>query len=451
MEPKQKLVVLPGWWFELLVVGAAGLVMAHLASGPARLPSWPALAVFVPLMLLAGNSEVVLPSKGNVSPVFMIVMAALSAFGGRGTVLGACLVGMCSGVSLAVARRGRLTAMLFNCGQYLLASAAAASVYLRLGGGARPAAFVGAVAAFILVNGCLVLPQLALNYRLRAHQVWAEMWPTLPNYVAFGLLGLVIGQLYRSLGPVTLPLIVMPGAIARKTFGAFLELRGAHEATVRVFVRAIEAKDPYTAGHSERVAKYSLYMGEEFGFTPGRQEHLRSAALMHDIGKLAVPTRLLNKPGRLTPEEYEVVRRHNEVCIDILTRVDFMKTMVAAASDQHARYEEGRDRASGLVLEAYVITVADAFDAMTSTRSYRRALSQDVAFAELRDKAGTQFHPECVEALIRAIERRGETYGLGYEEDSHEFRVAPPVVGVGSAGLGDVDRQTPAETQARPA
>jgi HD-GYP domain-containing protein (c-di-GMP phosphodiesterase class II) len=205
-----------------------------------------------------------------------------------------------------------------------------------------------------------------------------------------------------------------------------------------VFIRAIEAKDTYTAGHAERVAKYALYMGREMGFSPARLEHLRYAALMHDIGKLAVPGRLLNKPGKLTPEEYGRVQRHNRVCIDILTRVDFMKTMVVAASDKHAHYENSDAEADSLVMEAHIVAVADAFDAMTSTRSYRRALSQDVAFAELRDKAGSQFNPECVEALVRAIERKGEHYGLGYEEDPEQFAVAPPVVGVGSAGLGDL-------------
>src|SRR5207248_6263880 len=91
-----------------------------------------------------------------------------------------------------------------------------------------------------------------------------------------------------------------------------------------------------------------------------------------------------------------------------------------------------------LVEEAHIVAVADAFDAMTSTRSYRRALSQEVAFAELQDKAGTQFNPDCVEALIRAIERRGERYGMGHEEAPVEFEVPPPVAGVGSAGLGDL-------------
>ena len=111
--------------------------------------------------------------------------------------------------------------------------------------------------------------------------------------------------------------------------------------------------------------------------------------------------------------------------------------MVPVASDRHGHYA-GADPSEEGAIEGYIVAVADAFDAMTSTRSYRRALSQEVAFAELRDKAGTQFHPDSVEALIRVIERRDEHYGLGYEQNPHEFEVAPPVAGVGSAGLGDL-------------
>jgi HD-GYP domain-containing protein (c-di-GMP phosphodiesterase class II) len=264
------------------------------------------------------------------------------------------------------------------------------------------------------------------------------MRPAVPNLLAFGMLGIIVGRLYLQLGPLSLPLILVPAAIARATFNSYLDLRRAHDSAVNVFVRAIEAKDRYTAGHSERVAKFATYIGEEMGFTPAQLEHMRYAALMHDIGKLAVPSSLLNKPGKLTPEEYEVVQRHNDVCIDILTRVDFLRTTVPAASDKHAHYASGSERDDPQALEAYAIAVYDAFDAMTSTRSYRRALSQQVAFAELRDKAGTQFHPPSVEALIRAIERRGEHYGDGFEVDVEDFAVAPPVVGVGSAGLGDL-------------
>jgi hypothetical protein len=117
--------------------------------------------------------------------------------------------------------------------------------------------------------------------------------------------------------------------------------------------------------------------------------------------------------------------------------------MALTASDTHGRFDAGdQGMPANLVLEAHIVAVADAFDAMTSTRPYRQALDQDVAFTELRAHAGTQFNPDCVEALIGAIEQRGEQYGRGHEHDVHPFRTTPPVVGVGSAGLGDLEHAT---------
>jgi HD-GYP domain-containing protein (c-di-GMP phosphodiesterase class II) len=278
------------------------------------------------------------------------------------------------------------------------------------------------------------------------------MCPALPNYRAFGLLGTFVGQLYANLGPLAVLLLLAPVVIARQTFSSFLELSEAHEATIKVFLRAIEAKDTYTARHTQRVCTYSLYMGERLGFSHQRLEHLRQSALMHDIGKLAVPKHLLNKPGKLTDDEFERVQRHAHVCIDILGLVDFLKPMTAAAAGHHARFDGGGYGGTGQrPLEAYIVAVADAFDAMTSTRSYRRALPMEVAFDELRSKAGTQFHPECVDALIAAIEERGERHGLGHEDDAVEFEVAPPVAGVGSAGLGDRVPAAPAAPVLAPA
>jgi HD-GYP domain-containing protein (c-di-GMP phosphodiesterase class II) len=161
-------------------------------------------------------------------------------------------------------------------------------------------------------------------------------------------------------------------------------------------------------------------------------ERLRYAALMHDIGKLVVPNQLLNKPGRLTESEFERVRQHEAVSVELLHRIDFLAPVAGDTTTEAATAAvDGSD-----VIEPAIIHVADAFDAMTSTRSYRRALSQETAFSELRAGAGTQFNPSCVEALIAAIERQGECYGAGHEIDEHEWAVAPPEVGTGSAGLG---------------
>jgi HD-GYP domain-containing protein (c-di-GMP phosphodiesterase class II) len=216
--------------------------------------------------------------------------------------------------------------------------------------------------------------------------------------------------------------------VARQSFAAYLAARQGHDGILRTLIQALESKDPYTGGHAERVARFADYIGAELSFTPRRARRLHDAALMHDIGKLIVPNQLLNKPGRLTPSEYERVRAHEHVTVDLVRRIDELAP--CAASITHA----GEDAP----IESRIIHVADAFDAMTSTRAYRRALLFEEAVAELRNSAGRQFDPTCVEALVVSLERRNERYGAGYEaaEASEHFEVAPPKAGVGSAGLG---------------
>ena len=128
------------------------------------------------------------------------------------------------------------------------------------------------------------------------------------------------------------------------------------------------------------------------------------------------------------------MRRHEFVSVELLRRIDFLAPVAGDTTTEAATAAVG---GNGLV-EPAIIHVADAFDAMTSTRSYRSALTQETAFDELRKGAGTQFNAKCVDALIAAIEQRGEHYGDGHEYDEHEWAVAPPEAGTGSAGLGDL-------------
>lgn len=220
-------------------------------------------------------------------------------------------------------------------------------------------------------------------------------------------------------------------------FRAHAEHRAARDAAVAGLVRALAVKDPYTGEHTERVARYSVYIAEELGWPRRRVGRLRQAALLHDIGKLAVPTDLLNKPGGLTENEFRQVQRHAHVCDDIIAGVDVLRPLAAAAAGHHRRFD-GEGYGSGeRSRQAAVVAVADAYDAMTSTRAYRRALPQRVAFVELRRQAGSQFDPALVTALITAVERRRERHGLGHERSSVVFPEAP-VVGTGSAGLSVV-------------
>ena len=417
--------------------GAAALVALLLVSGA---PGWTIVLAFGAVVVLGENSAVLVHSGTAISPGFMLVMAAI-AVTDHHTVTSAALVGACNGLYLPYVRQRRFANIGFNAGQYLLSSAAAALAYLAFDQWSRPLGAVAAAAAYGAINIGFVLPYTAMLPGEHVRSVWHDMKRFVPNYLAFGLLGLLVGLVCKELGPLSILLLAVPVGIGRWTFRSFQRTREAHDAAIRVFVRLTEAKDPYTAGHTERVAKYASYIGEELGLDPERLEHLHQSALMHDVGKLAIPSRLLNKPGRLTPDEYAVVRSHNQAGIGILAQVDFMRTMAVTASDVHGRFEAGdRGTPPELVLEAHAVAVADAFDAMTSTRSYRQALDQDVAFAELRTHAGTQFNPACVEALVRAIEQRDERYGRGHEDDVHAFATPPPVTGVGSAGLGDLEQ-----------
>ena len=114
------------------------------------------------------------------------------------------------------------------------------------------------------------------------------------------MLGVLLGRLYLNLGRRVMLLIIVPILIAREMFASYMTVKESHDETVGMLIRALEAKDRYTAGHAERVADYAQYIGEELNFMPARLERLRFAALMHDIGKLVVPNHLLNKPGKLT-------------------------------------------------------------------------------------------------------------------------------------------------------
>ncbi|MFM8303711.1 MAG: HD-GYP domain-containing protein [Actinomycetota bacterium] len=392
------------------------------------------------LYALAENRDVELPNGSSVSAGFMLAMASVVVFGDSAPLLGPLLVGACGCMYWPHIRSNQWAKIATNASIFALSSLAAATVYLLIPERETSQVLGQLVAAlpigltFSLVNFLLLVPVVAAVNKISHGEAARELWLGDLQIYPFALLGVLLGRLYLDLGLWVVPLFVAPIFIARQAFASYLQLRAAQDATLATLVRALEAKDAYTAGHVERVARFAQYMGEELGFRPARLERLRSAALMHDIGKLIVPNHILNKPGKLTASEYERMRRHDSVSVELLRRIDFLAPVVPSLDIDHGT--TGND--VSLPLESRIVVVADAFDAMTSTRAYRRALTQAVAFKELRDKAGSQFDPQCVDALIRAIEGRQERYGLGHEGGVTVFKATPPTVGTGSAGLGDL-------------
>jgi hypothetical protein len=353
--------------------------------------------------------------------------------------IGPMLVGMLAGLDRRHLRTRAWSTLAENVGMLGLAVCAAAFGYSLL-----PSTFVSGHSAvlfaplvptafYVVVLWALLTIGSAIRGHTSMREMLEDMGPALAQVLSFSFVGFLLGRLYVSLGAWVMLLIIVPILIARQMFASYARVKESHDETVQLLIRALEQKDPYTAGHAGRVAVYAGYIAEELDFMPGRKERLRFGALMHDIGKLVVPNQLLNKPGKLTEEEFARVRVHESVSVQMLSHIDFLRPIAFHAHSDAMKFDpDDPDHP----IEPYIIMVADAYDAMTSTRSYRKALPQDVAFQELRDKSGTQFHPACAQALIRAIEKRNEVHGKGHEEDAH-FEDAPEV-GLGSAGLGDL-------------
>lgn len=174
------------------------------------------------------------------------------------------------------------------------------------------------------------------------------------------------------------------------------DLQATFQQTIEGLAKAIDKMDRYTAGHSERVATYAMYLATRLGLSPDQIEIVRQSALMHDIGKLGCVMNL-NKPGKLTQDEYEQFKRHPGFGRDILEPIRFLHPLIPGVHLHHERWD-GRGYPLGLKgpdvpLMARIIAVADTYDAMTSDRAYRRALPHEVAVTEIERCAGTQFDP----------------------------------------------------------
>jgi HD-GYP domain-containing protein (c-di-GMP phosphodiesterase class II) len=200
-------------------------------------------------------------------------------------------------------------------------------------------------------------------------------------------------------------------ALSLAHLSAVKQLANAYRETVEALVRALEAKDKYTRGHSERVAEYSRRCGVQMGLPQNRLVMLHSAGLLHDVGKIGIRDSVLFKPGKLTEEEYEHIKLHADLSETIVKGLSYLaeELNILAGSQEHydgTGYPRGT-KADEIPVESYIIQVADAWDAMTSTRVYRTALPIDTAISELHKYSGSQFHPRVVDAFLEMIDKEG--------------------------------------------
>jgi putative nucleotidyltransferase with HDIG domain len=178
--------------------------------------------------------------------------------------------------------------------------------------------------------------------------------------------------------------------------------------TITSLARTVEAKDPLTSGHTERVADIAVLLATELGFDESQLPAVRVGAVIHDIGKIGIPDAILLKPGPLEDEEFEIMRKHPEMSSYIVAELELPAIVKQMVRSHHERYDGGGypDELVGeeIPLAARILTVADALDAMTSDRPYRKALPLEVARREIAEKAGSQFCPRVVAALLASMD-----------------------------------------------
>lgn len=207
--------------------------------------------------------------------------------------------------------------------------------------------------------------------------------------------------------------IAAQASVAIKNARLYEEQQSTYLNTVQALVSAIEASDAYTRGHSERVTRYSLALARHIGLSADSVKKLEQAAILHDIGKIGVDIALLHKKGKLSLEDIDILHQHPAIGVRILEPIHFLNNVLKIIEQHHERYDgkgyphgiDGKDQ----LIEARILAVADTYDAITSDRPYRKALSHEIALQEIADHAGTQFDPEVAEAFFQLCKEGGLT------------------------------------------
>jgi putative nucleotidyltransferase with HDIG domain len=405
-------------WAARLYVGAVVITGAFLiVAGPFGGVAWPTLGVLVLLFLVCDSTPALIsPRRHTWSASSSAILAAVVLLGP----VGAAIVG--SMAAFTFRRNVLLIQRAFNSGMYAITAYASGLVFLATGGtpgvpssSSFPriigpfvaAAVTHAIVNDILVNGVLRLtgPPGAATRESLGRRVVALVVPDL----GYGMFGLLIAALWSVVGPFSAVLVLIPLFVARWAVAQYVAQQEAHEATMAALCQAVETKDFYTRGHSERVSKASVMIAQQIGFRSERLEAIRHAGMLHDIGKLGVPTMVLQKSGALTEEEYAAIQLHPMRGLEIVREIGFLDEALAGIMHHHERMD-GKGYPLGLAGDeipefARVIGVADAFDSMTSTRSYRGAKPVSEAVGELRKWSGAQFDPVMVDAFIAALKR----------------------------------------------
>jgi diguanylate cyclase (GGDEF)-like protein/putative nucleotidyltransferase with HDIG domain len=414
-----------------IYLAATGILsLLALAAAWIAGPLPPPVPLLVAILFVAASApfRIQLPVFGSVSIAFTFVFASLLMLG----IPAAALAGGVAGLGASYFRRPRarppLYRSLFNAGELVLSSALAGVVFDLAGGtpgDLEPARewwpLLLATIAFFLANTWLVAAAVSLTEGLPLLANWRDhfLW-TGPAYLSGTFLAATLVLGIQRFGPgalfLSLPLlyvlyfslrIYMDKVRQERKHGT--EMAGLYLKVIEALALAIDAKDRTTQRHIRRVQTFAVEIGRTMGLSHPELEALKAGALLHDIGKLAVPEHVLCKPGRLSRDEFDKMKIHPRIGAEILETVDFPFPLTEVVRSHHEKWDGTGypDRLKGeeIPLTARILAVVDCFDALTSDRPYRRPLPKEEALAYIRSESGTSYDPRVVEALVRNLAR----------------------------------------------
>ncbi len=408
------------WAFRFLLAAIAAAALALLLVTRWYIPSisdsadaafWNALIAFAVLGIASDSSFLPNARISNArigsSVVFIPFLASAMLFAPPWPMVIALITGV---ISQVFVRRKGLIRATFNTAQYMLAVGLAASAYTALGGHVgfdavhlNVQAFAILVAVFFVINHGAVSLAVSLTTDMSLREAWRGTAGGLWFYdLISSSLAIVLAYLFIKFQIVGLTVLVLPLFFVRHMYRMNLQLERANRELLELMVKAIEARDPYTSGHSVRVSEYARSMAREFGLPAKHVEDIATAALLHDVGKIHEDfAPLLRKAGRLTPEERMLMQHHPVRSADLAGTIAEFRGRVQADIRNHHENYDGTGYPDGLAGEgipigARIIMIADTIDAMTTDRPYRKALSLAKALEEMARYAGRQFDPRLV-------------------------------------------------------
>lgn len=429
-------------------------VAASLAFGAAAWRIRPAspgvweLSSFILVAFLLDQSSTKLRVAATGTTSFVIHMAAGILFGGY---WGALIAGS-STLLTGVSRRDKPVKLIFNSAQRGLSVLVALVVYRALGGGLPPAylqfrggldtsalqvdlaLFFVFAAAYFAVNTLAVSGAVALSTDRAFRDVWNLNTRGVLGYdLGASAIALFVALLYVytaanwGLGSFGLLLVFIPIVVVRHVYGLYHQLQDSGQELLQVMVKAIEARDPYTSGHSLRVSEFSRTVALELGVSAKDVEMIETAALLHDVGKIHEEfAPLLRKDSRLTEEETALMQTHSTKSAELVGIISKFRGFIEDSVRHHHERWDGQGYPAGLSgmnipLGSRIILISDTIDAMTTDRPYRKRLSLDVVIAELQKCKGTQFDPDLIDVVVSSVGVRRLIVGSHANSESHAW------------------------------